>query len=41
MKTAVLAGLAKKAYDESRKPKNQAKIKQALGKAKTKQRRGR
>ena len=34
MKTAVLAGLAKKAYDESRKPHNQAKIRDAVAKAK-------
>ena len=30
------AGLAKKAFDESRKPHNQAKIKQAVAKAKSK-----
>lgn len=35
MKTAVLAGLAKKAFDESRKPQNQAKIKRAMAKAKS------
>jgi len=34
MKTAVVAGFAKKAYDEARKPHNQAKIKQAVAKAK-------
>ena len=36
MKTAVLAGLAKKAIDEGRKPQNQAKIRQAVAKAKAK-----
>ena len=36
MKTAVLAGLAKKAIDEGRKPQNQAKIRQAVAKAKSK-----
>ena len=41
MKTAVLAGLAKKAFDESRKPQNQAKMKQAMAKAKAKKRTGR
>ena len=41
MKTAVLAGLAKKAIDEGRKPQNQAKIKQAMGRAKAKKRTGR
>jgi hypothetical protein len=30
LKTAALAGLAKKAYDEARKPHNQAKIQQAV-----------
>ncbi len=30
------AGLAKKAYDEARKPENQAKIKQAVASARAK-----
>jgi hypothetical protein len=30
MRTAVLAGVAKKVYDESRKPENQARIQAAL-----------
>ena len=38
MKTAVLAGLAKKAIDEGRKPHNQAKIREAVAKAKQKRR---
>jgi hypothetical protein len=36
MKTAAMAGIAKKLYDESRKPHNQAKIKAAVDKAKAK-----
>ena len=34
MKTAAFAGIAKKVYDEARKPHNQAKIKDAVAKAK-------
>lgn len=34
-RTAVLAGVAKKAYDEARKPQNQARIKQAVAKARS------
>jgi hypothetical protein len=30
IRTAALAGIAKKVYDEARKPHNQAKIKQAV-----------
>ena len=30
MKTAATIGLAKKVYDEARKPENQARIRQAL-----------
>jgi hypothetical protein len=32
MKTAALAGLAKKLYDEARKPENQARINAAVDK---------
>ncbi len=34
IRTAALAGVAKKLYDESRKPQNQARIKSAVAKAK-------
>ena len=34
MKAAALAGVAKKLYDESRKPENQARIKAAVEKVK-------
>ena len=34
MRNAALAGMAKKLYDESRKPENQAKIKDAVAKVK-------
>lgn len=30
MRTALVAGLAKKAYDEARKPQNQEKIRRAV-----------
>lgn len=33
-RTAAVAGVAKKLYDESRKPENQARIKAAVEKAK-------
>ena len=33
MKTLVKAGIAKKVFDEARKPHNQAKLKQLLAKA--------
>ncbi len=33
MRAAALAGVAKKLYDESRKPQNQARIKAAVAKA--------
>ena len=32
MRTAAMAGVAKKVYDEARKPHNQAKIKDAVAK---------
>jgi hypothetical protein len=32
MRTAALAGIAKKLYDESRKPENQARIKSVVEK---------
>ncbi|WP_279235680.1 hypothetical protein [Nocardioides sp. SR21] len=32
MRTVALAGVAKKMYDESRKPENQARIKAAIAK---------
>lgn len=32
MRTAALVGIAKKLYDESRKPENQARINAAVGK---------
>jgi hypothetical protein len=38
MRSVAMAGIAKKLYDESRKPHNQAKIKQAVAKAKAKRR---
>lgn len=34
LRTAALAGIAKKAYDEARKPENQAKIQRATDKVK-------
>ena len=36
MRSAALLGVAKKLYDESRKPENQAKIRAAVEKAKAK-----
>jgi hypothetical protein len=36
MRAAALAGIAKKVYDESRKPENQARIKSAMAKARSK-----
>jgi len=36
---AVLAGVAKKVYDESRKPENQARIKSAVEQVRAKRRR--
>lgn len=38
---AAMAGIAKKAYDESRKPANQARIKAAVAKARSRKQRGR
>jgi hypothetical protein len=32
LRTALVAGLAKRAFDEARKPQNQARIKQAVAK---------
>ncbi|WP_204163734.1 hypothetical protein [Nocardioides solisilvae] len=37
LRTAALAGVAKKVYDEARKPHNQAKIKSAVDQFKAKQ----
>ena len=39
MRTVALAGVAKKLYDESRKPENQARIRAAVARAKPKQKR--
>ena len=36
MRTAALAGVAKKVYDEARKPHNQARIKGAVAQVKAK-----
>jgi len=36
MRNAALAGLAKKIYDEAKKPENQRKIKAAVAKAQSK-----
>ncbi|WP_162799258.1 hypothetical protein [Nocardioides sp. 616] len=36
LKTAAFAGMAKKVYDEARKPHNQAKIKNAVEQVKAK-----
>jgi len=38
MRTAVLAGVAKKIYDESRKPQNQARIRSAVEKVRSRRR---
>jgi hypothetical protein len=40
MRTAALAGLAKKAYDEARKPENQEKIRHAVEAIKARRARG-
>ena len=40
MRSAALAGVAKKLYDEARKPQNQAKIKAAVAKAQARRNRG-
>jgi len=40
MRTAMLAGVAKKLYDESRKPENQARINAAVAKLKQRRNRG-
>lgn len=37
MRSAVLAGLAKKAYDEARKPENQRRIKEFVASMQSKQ----
>jgi hypothetical protein len=39
MRAAALAGVAKKLYDESRKPQNQARIKAAVAKVRERRRR--
>ena len=39
LRSAALLGVAKKVYDESRKPENQAKIKAAMERAKDRGRR--
>ena len=36
MRTAALVGVAKKVYDESRKPENQRRIKEAVASVKAK-----
>lgn len=38
MRTAALLGVAKKLYDESRKPENQRRIKAAVDKVKSRRR---
>jgi len=40
LRGAALAGIAKKAYDESRKPENQARIKETVAKVRAKKSRG-
>lgn len=40
MRTAVLAGVAKKVYDASRKPENQARINAAVAKVRQRRSRG-
>ena len=40
MRTAAMAGLAKKAYDEARKPHNQAKIRNAVEQVKARRSKG-
>jgi hypothetical protein len=40
MRSAVLAGVAKKLVDEARKPHNQAKIKEAVAKVQARRSRG-
>ena len=40
MRTAALAGLAKKAYDEARKPENQEKLRHAVEAIKARRARG-
>jgi hypothetical protein len=37
MRTLAIAGVAKKLYDESRKPENQARIRRAVDRVKAKQ----
>jgi hypothetical protein len=39
MRTAALIGIAKKVYDEARKPENQARIKAAAAKVQERRRR--
>ena len=40
MRSAVLAGVAKKLLDEARKPENQARIKEAVAKVQARRARG-
>jgi hypothetical protein len=40
MRSAALAGVAKKLYTEARKPENQARIKEAVAKAQARRNRG-
>jgi hypothetical protein len=40
IRSAIVAGLAKKAYDEARKPHNQAKIKQFIAQVTDKTKKG-
>ena len=40
MRSAALAGVAKKLYDESKKPHNQAKIKEAVAKVQSRRKGG-
>ena len=40
MRTLAVAGVAKKLYDESRKPENQARIRSAVAQVKAKKNKG-
>jgi hypothetical protein len=40
MRSAAFAGIAKKLFDEARKPQNQARIKEAVAKAQARRNRG-
>jgi hypothetical protein len=39
LRSAVVLGVAKRAYDEARKPQNQARIKDAIDRARSKRKR--